>query len=248
MTWSSGSWKTVYLNLVVLQNSRWIYFDNCTIEAAVRLVTFFPNLIMLLKFSLGWWLIIDDSNVERTVLCADGDGPDRYLHAGSVIIDSMSPLVIFFVINTTTIIMNILTRRKTLQRYLDLVASVGTRNAFGTSSSTESLPRYFYLYFIKVFVLIWTYICICAFRLPMLFLGSRWCLWWSPPSACASTPSLPSKSWTTTGISRCWQCCHNFHHSDHDNTKGQPTPGDDRDDLYRLVFSRVCASATWRSQ
>ena len=93
MTWSSGSWKTVYLNLVVLQNSRWIYFDNCTIEAAVRLVTFFPNLIMLLKFSLGWWLIIDDSNVERTVLCADGDGPDRYLHAGSVIIDSMSSLL-----------------------------------------------------------------------------------------------------------------------------------------------------------
>ena len=147
--------------------------------------------------------------------------------------------VIFFVINTTTIIMIILTRRKTLQRYLGLVASVGTRNAFGTSSSTESLPRYFYLY------LCWTYFCICAFRLPMLFLGSRWCLWWSPPSACASTPSLPSKSWTTTGISRCW---HQFHHNDHDNTKGQPTPGDDRDDLYRLVFSRVCASATWRSQ
>ena len=71
--------------------------------------------------------------------------------------------VIFFVINTTTIIMIILTRRKTLQRYLDLVASVGTRNAFGTSSSTESLRRYFYLYFIKVFVLnIFLYLCIQA--------------------------------------------------------------------------------------
>ena len=71
--------------------------------------------------------------------------------------------VIFFVINTTTIIMIILTRRKTLQRYLGLVASVGTRNAFGTSSSTESLPRYFYLYFIKVFVLnLFLYLCIQA--------------------------------------------------------------------------------------
>ena len=71
--------------------------------------------------------------------------------------------VIFFVINTTTIIMVILTRRKTLQRYLGLVASVGTRNVFGTSSSTESLRRYFYLYFIKVFVLnIFLYLCIQA--------------------------------------------------------------------------------------
>ena len=71
--------------------------------------------------------------------------------------------VIFFVINTTTIIMIILTRRKTLQRYLGLVASVGTRNAFGTSSSTESLRRYFYLHFIKVFVLnISLYLCIQA--------------------------------------------------------------------------------------
>ena len=71
--------------------------------------------------------------------------------------------VIFFVINTTTIIMIILTRRKMLQRYLGLVASVGTRNAFGTSSSTESLRRYFYLYLINVFVLnIFLYLCIQA--------------------------------------------------------------------------------------